>query len=294
MNYVLTGFNLYSGVQESRSFYHKAINFYNEPEKTTRHYIMIAVETAVFVSKITTVAFNIIRIWTQNQQTGGILQEQLLRYSLISNGLTLSTQIFLNILKGEQPLRGLENWQVLAQIIENAGSLSGHNYQVYARLVDIICMMIQNRRIIPARIRNPADRLIQSICSYCLTFLFPDQIPSQIMGFDIGAIEFNARYEDIPLEHSQNEVFRRYTCPLMQRPIRYPIIILNHQQNGLMRLPIEFFERKALLSTLRRRETSVYPQTNESITSNQLKENLTIRYFIEEEMRRLGLIPFNE
>lgn len=56
-----------------------------------------------------------------------------------------------------------------------------------------------------------------------------------------------------------------------------------------MKLPIQFFERKEILVRLRKKETSVYPGTNEPITFSQLREHITIRKFIEDEMKNLNI-----
>jgi hypothetical protein len=240
------------------------------------------------------VVLNIIK--PSNTQINQKKLNQILKYALISNGITLSAQIRLNIMRSENPLRNFQNWQVVVEGIGNVEDLAGYDDQVYTKALSAALMVINKPQMIPEFIRNPAIQIAHDTYTVFSRIIFSPPPPIPVPGLnqifnlrDAGDIEFSTRYADIPIQHNQNQVFNKFICVLTQKPIRYPVIILNNQKNHPMKLPIQFFERKAILPKLGKRETSVYPGTNEPIAFVQLREYITVRKLIEDEMRNLNI-----
>lgn len=130
---------------------------------------------------------------------------------------------------------------------------------------------------------------IESLKDRCLfqyDYFFPSYQLRNI-ALDLDMLNMVQEYPNIPQEYKRNKVFRHFKCYFSEEPIRYPVIIVD--ENNQPHQPLKLFERKTLLNRLIRQLDLYYPGTQIPIDLVQVREHLGVRTIIEDEIRRLHL-----
>jgi hypothetical protein len=105
----------------------------------------------------------------------------------------------------------------------------------------------------------------------------------QQYGTNAPSVNFSANYQGIPSQYHDNAVFSQFICPITLEPIRYPVTAPNRLAG-----PDHHFERKAILVWLRNHATN--PVNQAPLHVYDLRENVHMRFAIEQEMNRLGIL----
>ena len=231
----------------------------------------LVIKGLLALCSVTVLAIDILKlqgIKDDEESTAKQKIEELIKTTIVINGIAICTQAYQNLLDGQSPVN-LENLSHFAGIFGDVEDL----YNIRPKLISngIHTFVIYRNPIINSELTKAAEITFNTgislyntsttylVSSYVRTLSFLSPVETAPIVFDIGDTENivppSIAYSDLPLQYLHNPVFRKHVCPLSGRPIRYPVIILNTQNSAPFAIPVVLFEKKAIIKLLMNQNT---------------------------------------
>lgn len=297
MNYFSFSVSLCSSLTTTWDFYSTAFD-------TQSGYRIIVIKGVLSACSVTKLATDILRlqgVTSDDNSTAREKLEELIRTALMANGVAICTRAIKNYSEGDSFLN-LDNIKECVQIVGDLEDLYQFR-KILTTFANPTISVLERPQLTEAvkkgaivvykkgkAVYDVSATQTTNLYMKSLSWLSP--IDSPPIAFDLADTENlvpQANYLDIPFGSLHNKVFRRFICPIACRPIRYPVIILDQTLTAPMKLPIVLFERREIIKLLSKAATRFYPDTQEPIALNQVKEYVAARDIIEDEMAKLEI-----